>query len=178
VVRVATPLTQETRRTAQEWKRAHKDPRKGEPRIRVPRYRCKDCGKALSNKDRAYCNACLPGFEERQHEALAQQGQEILARLRAEGKDPAHGGDAARKRGRTQSSRRREERDWEREHDGRPDPDLFTATILPLLEVVSTQTMAQATGLSMGYCRMIKRGEYAPHPRHWGVLRKLLGHEK
>ncbi|MGH8945024.1 MAG: CRISPR-associated endonuclease Cas1, partial [Acidimicrobiia bacterium] len=171
VVRVATPLTQETRRTAQEWKRAHKDPRRELSRIRVPRYRCKDCGKALSNKDRAYCNACLPQFEERQHEVLVEYGQETLARLRAERRDPAHGGDAAQKRGRTQSRQRREEREWEQKHEERPDPELFPATILPLLEAASTDLMARATGLSKSYCRMIKRGEYVPHPRHWATLR-------
>jgi hypothetical protein len=92
VTRVATPLTQETRRAAQEWKRAHKDhPKREVPRIGVPRYRCKACGKALSNKDRTFCNACLPGFEERQHKVLVEHGQKTLARLRAEGNDPAHG---------------------------------------------------------------------------------------
>lgn len=174
VVRVATPLTQEARQAAQQWKRAHKDPKGEVPRIPVPRYRCRGCGKALSNKDRAYCNGCLPGFEERQHEALVEHGQEALARLRKEGKDPAHGGDAARKRGRTQFRRRREEREWEREHNERPDPEIFSLAILPLLEVVSTHEMARATGLSKSYCRMVKRGEYVPHPRHWGALREMV----
>jgi hypothetical protein len=171
VVRVPTPLTQESRRAAQEWKGAHKNQRREAPRTRVPKFRCKGCGKALSNKDRTYCNACLPAFEARQQGVLAGYGQEVLARLRAEGKDPAHGGDAARKRGTTQSRRRREE--WEREHDERPDPEIFELTILPRLKAVSTDSMAQATGLSKSYCRMIKRGVYTPHPRHWDALRDL-----
>ena len=46
----------------------------------------------------------------------AEAGLATLARMRAEGKDPAHGGDAARRRGASNSQRARERAEWERRH--------------------------------------------------------------
>ena len=48
----------------------------------------------------------------------AEAGLATLARMRAEGKDPAHGGDAARRRGASNSQRARERAEWERQHEG------------------------------------------------------------
>jgi hypothetical protein len=32
----------------------------------------------------------------------------------------------------------------------------------------------QATGLSLRYCWLIRRGERIPHPRHWAVPASVL----
>ncbi len=62
--------------------------------------------------------------------------------------------------------------EWER-GSRRPDPDEFTRKILPLLQGVPISRMVQATGLSLRYCSLIRRGLYVPHPRHWRALRDL-----
>lgn len=35
--------------------------------------------------------------------------------------------------------------------------------------------IAAATGLSLSYCRRLKRGEVTPHPMWWEALRALAG---
>lgn len=57
------------------------------------------------------------------------------------------------------------------------DPETFRLGILPGLQEIPLSAMMQATGLSRGYCWMIRRGDYMPHPRHWERLRGL-GHIK
>jgi hypothetical protein len=74
----------------------------------------------------------------------------------ATGEDPAHGSEAARKRGETSRRENLASAEWDRTNE-RPDKDTFTREILPGLETV-TVTGAQAIGLSTGYCSMIKRG--------------------
>ena len=54
----------------------------------------------------------------------------------------------------------------------RPDPEVFTREILPLLQSTTLPQMRAATGLSTTMCARIRRG-YVPHPRHWGRLRSL-----
>lgn len=50
------------------------------------------------------------------------------------------------------------------------DRGLFAEEVLPMLLEVSLDAMAQATGLSKGYCSFIRRGIKTPHPRHWDAL--------
>jgi len=60
--------------------------------------------------------------------------------------------------------------------DGRPtDPEHFRQYILPGLGDLDASQISQATGLSAGYCRLIKNGTKIPHPRHWAILRALQG---
>ena len=59
--------------------------------------------------------------------------------------------EARRKLGEANARRRREEIEWDRTHD-RPDPEVFTREILPLLEGVSLSKMRAATGLSVTMC--------------------------
>jgi len=98
-------------------------------------------------------------------------GPDALARLRAEGCDPTQTPAAKRKLGKANARRVREAAQWDRENE-RPDPEVFTHEILPLLQHVPLRTMMQATGLSLRYCSRIRRG-YVPHARHWGALRDL-----
>jgi hypothetical protein len=51
----------------------------------------------------------------------------------------------------------------------RRDRDHF-ADCLPGLQAVSLGAMAEATGLSEGYCSFIRRGLRMPHRRHWSVV--------
>jgi hypothetical protein len=49
----------------------------------------------------------------------------------------------------------------------RGDPDLFAREVLPAIQEVSLRRLAAATGLSLRYVSLIRRGEQVPHPRHW-----------
>jgi hypothetical protein len=41
------------------------------------------------------------------------------------------------------------------------------------VQQISLTALMQATGLSLRYCWLIRRGERVPHPRHWAALAKL-----
>ena len=51
--------------------------------------------------------------------------------------------------------------------------ELFTREILPRLQCVRLGEMAEATGLTQGYCSFVRRGLKVPHRRHWDVLLRL-----
>ncbi|MDQ3692168.1 MAG: hypothetical protein M3464_00875 [Chloroflexota bacterium] len=97
-----------------------------------------------------------------------------VAKLRAEGRDPTHGGEAKRKRGEKSAMRRAEERAWDREHGNTPaDPETFTRDILPGLAAVPLRAMVEATGLGKSFCSLIRSGRSVPHRRHWPALQAL-----
>ncbi len=62
---------------------------------------------------------------------------------------------------------------WDTEHGGEADPEIFRREILSELEHVSLGAMAGATGLSEGYCSFIRRGIKISHRRHWDALSRL-----
>lgn len=133
---------------------------------------CLNCGEpATPNGD--YCADCSEHRKIDFIPELSARATEYLARARATGNDPAHGGTAATKRGRANKRRQQEIQQWESVND-RPPPDAFVRTILPGLSAVTAGEMARATGLSRPYCSMIKRGAYVPHAKHWDVLSQLL----
>ena len=103
---------------------------------------------------------------------MVSGAHERLRELRDEGVDPAHGGEAASRRGQSVSVNNRASNEWNRNND-RLDPDAFTARILPLLQDIPLSAMAEATGLLKGYCSFIKRGTKIPHERHWPALEHL-----
>ena len=97
-----------------------------------------------------------------------------LQQLREAGTDPAHGGNAAKKRGRANSQHQQAVHEWNTLNEDVP-KTRFTEQILPLLQDVPLSEMVQATGLSKGYCSFIKRGLKTPHERHWSALEQLTG---
>jgi len=103
----------------------------------------------------------------------AAGGRAALAKMRAEGRDPAHGGDAAERRGRTITAQLAAVTAWDREHGDVDDGSDFARDVLPGLRHVSLQVMADATGLSKGYCSFVRRGLKVPHRRHWAALARL-----
>jgi hypothetical protein len=52
---------------------------------------------------------------------------------------------------------------------------VFRTEILPRLKEVQSSQIAAATGLSRNFAATIKSGRHQPHPRHWSVLRELVG---
>jgi CRISPR-associated endonuclease Cas1 len=129
---------------------------------------CRDCGTHLADRRKRYCDECRA----RQWARHAAQGRDnaagVLARMRAEQRDPAHGGRSAESRGAKNAAHQAAVREWTGE---RPDPEVFRLKILPGLRRVSTAELVAATGLSQHYCSLIRLGKKIPHPRHWDALR-------
>ena len=133
---------------------------------------CLDCGDPPTATGN-YCSDCSERRKIEFVPELSQRATAYLERARAEGRDPAHGGTAANKRGTKNRQRQHDAQVWDRDNE-RPDPVTFTSEILPILQGVTAGEMAGATGLSRPYCSMIKRGAYVPHPRHWSALATLI----
>ena len=132
---------------------------------------CLDCG----DQPTATGDYCVECSERRKIEfvpELSERATAYLARAREEGRDPAHGGTAALKRGAKNGQRQHDAPEWDRNNE-RPDPTTFTSKILPTLQGLTAGELARATGLSRSYCSMIKRGAYVPYPKHWDTLLAL-----
>ncbi len=134
---------------------------------------CLDCGTILEDSARRYCDDCLPDVRKEQGTTFAVAGPAALARRRAAGTDPAHGGEAGRSRGRRNATHYAALALWERAELDRPEPEHFTRDILPILQDVPLSEMAKATGLTEGYCSFVRRGLKVPHQRHWKTLATL-----
>jgi hypothetical protein len=88
----------------------------------------------------------------------------VLEELRAEGRDPGHGGRAAELRGSKNRAHQRAVQKWTGKQG---DPEAFAAEILPALREATIAQLVAATGLSEHYCSLIRLGKRVPHPRHW-----------
>jgi CRISPR-associated endonuclease Cas1 len=60
-------------------------------------------------------------------------------------------------------------REWQRVN-GMRELSEFRETIYPLLADLSIRELVRRTGLSLAYCRQIKRGQVVPHPMWWEKL--------
>jgi CRISPR-associated endonuclease Cas1 len=172
------PLPRLTPLTRGNWKAAW-DERSPQRRQRVKAgsvlelaATCRDCGGQLPSRRHRYCEGC----RERRWEKDARRGREgagqLLASLRAEQRDPGHGGRAAELRGAKNARHQHAVHQWS---GARPDPSVFSNQILPGLQRLRIRTISEATGLSEHYCSLIRLGKRVPHPRHWERLRQLTG---
>lgn len=64
-------------------------------------------------------------------------------------------------------------REWQHTHQWPADLGEFARDILPGIAEVPARVLAEATGLSFGYCGRIKAGGVVPHPMWWERLREL-----
>jgi hypothetical protein len=136
---------------------------------------CRSCGVLLEGANgRLYCDTCLPARLKEVGASAFKAGRAVLGRLRAGGDDPAHGGVAARKRGRKVRRAIRERARWQDVADADTAPEVFQREILPGLRGVPLGIIARATGVSEGYASFIRRGLRIPHPRYWDALKSLI----
>jgi CRISPR-associated endonuclease Cas1 len=171
VRKISTLLTQDRRSAGRDGVRQNPRRQPRGPRI-MPAGVCRYCGVILTSRKRSYCNECLPKVYAEHLAALQQMGPTAVGRLMAEGRDPTHGGQAARMRAASLLRRKWEAAEWDRQHK-RPDPAEFRNKILPKLQSVPLGQMVKATGLSLIYCSLVRRGAYVPHPRHWEALTRV-----
>ena len=177
--RLPTPLTEKNRSEGRDKYRRQRST----PRISTTAVigsTCPECGKMFHDPGREFCSSkCWDKFNMEHHlPQTAEAGLATLARMRAEGKDPAHGGDAARRRGASNSQRARERAEWERRH-GDIDLDAakeqFRQKTLPKLAGFTLGDIVKVTGLSKRYASLIRRGVVIPHPMHFDALDRLVG---
>jgi hypothetical protein len=102
---------------------------------------CHQCGVILGDSERTYCDDCLPEIRKEHSTTFALAGPAALAQRRAEGTDPAHGGDAGKSRGRRNAKHQAAAAAWEHADAEKPEPDQFTCDILPLLQDIPLSTM-------------------------------------
>jgi hypothetical protein len=106
---------------------------------------------------------------------FAMSGPEALAKRRAQGNDPAHGGKAKDKRAASQSKGARERAEWEANHgEGQAEREHFIREIRPKLAGIPLRRIAEATGFSLRYASLVRDGEYVPHPVHYNALLALV----
>ncbi len=164
-----TPITR--RNWKQAWDERMPDHRRrSQAEFVVLPNTCRDCGTPLQDRRRRYCDDCRAQRLRVQGPAARHKAAEVLAQLRAEQRDPAHGGRAAEIRARKNAAHQRAVREWSGDH---LDPQAFTNEILPGLRRVPIAELVAATGLSEHYCSLIRLGKKVPHARHWEALRAL-----
>ncbi len=144
-----TPLTQAHRSAGRDGVRQHATPT---PRGSAPKIPsgCRMCGVVLNDPERVYCDECLPEARKGIVKAWSALGPRILARLRMDGSDPAHGGIAGRKRGQRISKSSREIAKWSLKNCSPVKRADFLRDLLPKLKHVALQEMVEVTGLSVG----------------------------
>jgi CRISPR-associated endonuclease Cas1 len=167
---IAAPLTRAQHHAAwDEWapNRKRRQSRAATPEL--PNA-CRDCGAHLPDRRKHYCEHCRAERWTQQAERGRENAAQLLARLRAEQRDPAHGGRAAEIRGQKNAAHQQAVKEWA---GPRPDPRAFADEILPSLSRLAINDLVAATGLSSHYCSLIRLGKRVPHPRHWETLRRL-----
>jgi len=167
---IAAPLTKAQHLAA--WETRAPDRERRQPRaanLSLPNA-CRDCGTVLTDRRRRYCDECRAARWTHHASYGRESAARVLARLRTEQRDPAHGGPAAVTRGCKNAAHQRAVREWSGE---RLDHKRFGSEILPLLRDRSISDIVVATGLSEHYCSLIRLGKRVPHPRHWAALRAL-----
>jgi CRISPR-associated endonuclease Cas1 len=157
----STPLTNRKRRATRNRRSA---PAPAAPKPPAAMATCRECGGELPHPRRVYCDDCLPRHE-RQGSGLTVG--EWVERL---GEDPTHGSAAAARRASANVARKAEVREWDERHGKLIDLSAFKRDILPLIQDVPLSQLQRATGLSLRYVSLIRRGERTPHPRHWEAL--------
>ena len=167
-----TPLTQSRRGAGRDRQRRRQRPRRPE-RPRLPTA-CRTCGAELGDSRRTHCDGCLPNVRAEQRFEFMTSGPAALAGLRADGRDPAHGGDAGQRRSETMRQRHRKAAEWDAHASDLIDADRFSREILPAIQGIPLRRLAEATELSLRYCALIRAGERVPHPRHWQALRAAV----
>jgi CRISPR-associated endonuclease Cas1 len=175
---LTTPLTQRNRSAGRDPVHGARKPKRPAmvPDAALP-HTCRGCGTTLRLRTQTYCEDCYPNAHAEQvAETFTGSGLATLAELRASGSDPAHGGDAGRRRGKRNATHAAAALTWDRDGDDRAtmDAETFTSDVLPGLRDVPLRVMASVTGLSESYCSFVRRGLKVPHRRHWGPL-ALLG---
>jgi hypothetical protein len=108
---------------------------------------------------------------------FVESGPAALKQMREKNIDPAHGGDAARKRGASNRARANERKAWGLSHspgEYEAEQAKFIKEIQPAIQRFTLTQISQATGLSPRYASLIRSGKCIPHPVHNPKLMELI----
>ena len=171
---LATHLTENNRSMGRD-RLSHAKPEQSKT-SRIAYKRCKECGKPITGYGKFCSDDCYEDYRKTKLQPeFEKAGIGKLRKMRERGKDPAHGGEAAKKRGQTNASRAQERQEWEAVHgDGVKERKSFVRDILPRLRDVPLSKIVRATGFSKRYASLVRRGEYIPHPMHYDKLVTLV----
>lgn len=175
IKRVSTPLTGSNRSARYQGprRRTAKSASAAKPR---PMPTCKRCGDPVPRRSRTYCDDCLPHYQREQYgRAFHGSGLAAIEQKKETGSDPTHGARAASRRAEANITRKRQAREWDDQHGKLVDLSAFQRDILPLIQGVPLSQLQKATGLSLRYVSLIRRGERTPHPRHWPAFDRIAG---
>jgi CRISPR-associated endonuclease Cas1 len=161
IQQISTPLTNKKRRDRQVRRRSQAP---AAPSITRPPSTCRRCGGELPHRKRVYCDHCLPLQQQERTGVTAAEW------ARRRGADPTHGKAAGAARAESNIIRKREAREWDELHGKLVDLSAFRRDILPLIQHVPLSRLQRATGLSLRYVSLIRRGERTPHPLHWDAF--------
>ena len=78
---------------------------------------------------------------------------------------PTHGHTAGKARAASNITRKTQAREWDEQHGKLVDLSAFQRDILPKIQNIPLSQLQRATGLSLRYVSLIRRGEKTPHPR-------------
>lgn len=170
---VATLLTQDNRSGA--WAMRRSNPKAVRTHAPPLPDRCRDCGGPLPSRRHRYCDACRAERRTVTSRKGRQRAGIVLEHLRAEGRDPAHGGKAGQARGAKNSAHQTALREWEATHGTDCDPTSFSERVAPKLQTVPIRVLVRETGLSEHYCSLVRLGKRVPHPRHWEAFARAAG---
>jgi CRISPR-associated endonuclease Cas1 len=143
--RLTKPLTNANRHAGRDAMR-RRPARAANAQAPKPPRTCQRCGGELPHRDRRVCDNCLAETQAEQFETFSGTGLAALERLKLEGRDPSHGGQAARKRGQATADRKREIAKWEARYGQLVDLSVFNREILPLIREVPLSRLARARG--------------------------------
>ncbi len=139
----------------------------------IPKTVCVVCGGALA-RGLLYCSGCRGVQQQESINAARPAALATIAALRADGRDPTHGGAAAARRRKAASVRQREVRQaGGRTQDIAASRELFDREIRPTLQNISIRKLTEATGLSPSYWSLVRRGKRVPHARHRTAVRLI-----
>jgi hypothetical protein len=136
--------------------------------LRVART-CSWCGAATPRRRRTCRGGCEASERQRSREAFVSAGVARSQSLRQSGAKPSPESFERLRIADQASNRVAEARRWQRDHQW-PEPGTYEREVAPAITNVSAASIARATGLSRGYCQLIKRGEAIPHPMWWAAL--------
>ena len=134
---------------------------------------CRQCG-APVDASRVTCpGACSDDDRSQRLAIFANAGRQRAADLRSAGATPDAVASMERMRvGERNSSLVAAARAWQATHQW-PEPGTYERDVRPRLDGVSAAALARETGLSRGYCQLIKRGKAVPHPMWWEQIAAL-----
>lgn len=111
---------------------------------------CKHCGQILP-EGRVWCDDCYSEHRVEKDRKNVAKAQAVREQTRKAGRDPAHGGEAAKKRGVTQRELQRLNREWEANPTHAMSEQDYRTDVLPRIADVLAREIAKAIGVSIGY---------------------------